>query len=351
LKQEGIDVDVCCTGPRGALDEEFEAQGSTIWRIPKSANCRATARHLARLLTRRDYAIVHSRFGHASGGFALGAARMRVPAIISFHSAEPLSLYRWRRTPLLAQVRRGWLAWHRQLMARYATLFVGHSVANLSAVQPHWRDDPQRYRVVHNGIDFPDNYPSKAAARRALALGAEPVLLHVGTLKQEKNHTGLLQILRRVAERLPAVRLLLVGDGPERRRVEQAAAAMGLAARVRFEGSQRSLAGYYAAADAFVFPSVTEGFGNVLVESQAAGLPVVASDIPAHHESVAPPQHRFLFRLPDYAVAADRLVEQIEATRAGDNPWVAASKTHVRERFSARQFAQQLAQLYHEVAA
>jgi glycosyltransferase involved in cell wall biosynthesis len=349
LQALGVDVDVCSLGP-GTLDAAFVARGCTLWRIPKTANCLRTAELFQRVLVRRRYDLVHSHLGHVSGGFALGAARLGIPVVVSLHSATPTSLYQWRGVPLLSQVRRLWLSWHRRLMDRYVDVVVGHSRENIRALAPHGAENPARYRVILNGTEFPLQLPSKRDARKRLGLAdGDLTLLHVGSLTAPKNHAGLLSIFQEVLRRSPAVTLVLVGDGPLRGEVARQGRQMGLEGRVRFEGAQSDCWPYYRAADVFVFPSVTEGFGNVLVESQGAGLAVVASDVPAHHESVAPSQHRFLFALPDYGAAAALVLQQTEAARAGQNPWVAAARQYVRSQFTLERMAQNLQEIYREV--
>lgn len=164
--------------------------------------------------------------------------------------------------------------------------------------------------------------------------GGTFVLLHVGSFRPEKNHVGLLEIVRHVVKAIDPAVLICVGDGRERARIERAARERGLAAIVRFEGTQLDVKRYMAAADVLVFPSRFEGFGNVLVESQDAELPIVASDIAAHREVVAPPQHRFLFSLPDYRKAAYLISAQWRALQANDNCWVSTSAAWVRDRFA-----------------
>jgi glycosyltransferase involved in cell wall biosynthesis len=348
LKKLGIEIDICCQGPKSLLDEDFEDLGCKIWRIPKSANCLRTARALEQVLDRRDYSLVHSCFGYTSGGLALGAARKGLPCAVSIHSSEPLSLYSWRNKPFLSTARKQWLAWHRRLMDKYVSMYIGHSCTNLAAFEPSWKSNQTRYRVILNGIIFPTRLDgNKQQDRESLGLPQEaPVLLHVGSFREMKNHEGLLQIFSDVLRRFPDAVLLLVGDGPLQQDVWANAQQMGILDSVRFEGSQENVWQYYRAADLFLFPSHTEGFGNALVESAVARLPIVASDIPAHRESVPDPQKKFLFPLPDYARAAELAAVQIESARAGTNDWVSASESYAREHFPIERFARDVSDAY-----
>lgn len=117
------------------------------------------------------------------------------------------------------------------------------------------------------------------SAKRSEALrqswGVAPdglVVLHVGRLAKEKNVSTVLAAFRAIQERVPAAKLVLVGDGPLRASLQ--AACPGAV----FAGIQKGedLAAHYASGDLFLFPSMTETFGNVVPEALASGLAVVA---------------------------------------------------------------------------
>jgi glycosyltransferase involved in cell wall biosynthesis len=109
--------------------------------------------------------------------------------------------------------------------------------------------------------------------------GKGPVLLAVGALESRKNFTMLLRALTRLRERIPA-RLIVLGDGPERRKLERMAARLGIAGALSLPGFTANVAAYLASADAFALSSKYEGFGCVIVEALACGCPVVSTDCP-----------------------------------------------------------------------
>ncbi len=350
FKRAGASIDVCCTGPEQDLDDAFREKGCRVHRLAKSANPWRTAKHLARLLEEHPRDVVHSQLGYTSGGMVLGARRRGLPAIVSFHSSQPTTLYAWRNQPGLRQIRGLFLLLHRRLILRHANALVGHSRTNLDAFYPPGRQEPSRHRVIYNGIPIPDALPNRFSCRAALGIGNnEQLLLHVGTFRKEKNHLFLMETLRRLIRRGRPCRLLLAGAGTAGPECRALAERCGVARRITPLGTRSEVWSCYRAADVFLFPSESEGFGNVLVEAQGASLPVVASDLPAHRESVAPAQHRFLFPLPDVERAADLLVEQIEAAGAGANPWVEKSREWARREFSARRMVEKLVALYNSV--
>lgn len=109
--------------------------------------------------------------------------------------------------------------------------------------------------------------------------GRAQVLLSVGRLSREKGHADLMRAMTALAPLPCPVRLVLVGEGPERNRLESAARSAGLAGHVVFAGQRSEVAPFYTMADALVLPSHTEGSPNVLLEALAAGLPSVATRV------------------------------------------------------------------------
>jgi glycosyltransferase involved in cell wall biosynthesis len=131
---------------------------------------------------------------------------------------------------------------------------------------------------------------SRAALRRDLLRGAAgPLLLAVGRLAPEKNLEALLRAFALAAADAPGAALCLVGDGDDRARLARRAAALGVAGRVRFVGpvAPEAVGGYYAAADVFAFPSLSEAQGLVVLEALAHGLPVLAARSPAVEDLLA----------------------------------------------------------------
>jgi glycosyltransferase involved in cell wall biosynthesis len=148
--------------------------------------------------------------------------------------------------------------------------------------------DPATAVVLRNGVDTRQFHPvDRDAARAALGL-TRLTLISVGLLIARKGHDRTIAAMRE----LPEYDLVIVGDGPERGRLEALIAQYGLADRVRLLGAHPhgELARFYGAADAMVLSSSREGWANVLLESMACGTPVVASNIPGNPEVVQSPE-------------------------------------------------------------
>jgi glycosyltransferase involved in cell wall biosynthesis len=168
---------------------------------------------------------------------------------------------------------------------------------------------PDRVTVLRNGVDLalfrppPENV--RQAARAALGLSG-PAMLSVGALIPRKGHDITIAALAQ----LPGWQLLIAGEGPERARLVELAARLGVAGRARFLGSvpHGDLPALYGAADVSVLSSEREGWANVLLESMACGTPVVASPIPGNGEVVRTPAAGIIAasRTPDAVADAVR---------------------------------------------
>jgi glycosyltransferase involved in cell wall biosynthesis len=144
----------------------------------------------------------------------------------------------------------------------------------------------ERLRVVGRGVDHAVFTPQRRSAELRARWGASedtPVALCVSRFAPEKNFPLLLEAYRAMRVARPDAKLVLVGDGPMRGELERA----GLGCIVAGRKVNGDLAAHYASADIFLFPSVTETFGNVTLEAMASGLAVVAYDYAAARQHLA----------------------------------------------------------------
>lgn len=134
--------------------------------------------------------------------------------------------------------------------------------------------------VMKNAIalqQYAQNDGIRSKLRQSYQLEDCFVMGHVGRFREEKNHAFLLEIFKEVQKRTSKAKLVLVGDGPNRQEIEEKVNGMGLTKDVLFLGQRQDVHALLQMFDAFVFPSLYEGLGIVLVEAQAAGLWTFAS--------------------------------------------------------------------------
>jgi glycosyltransferase involved in cell wall biosynthesis len=135
--------------------------------------------------------------------------------------------------------------------------------------------------VIPNGVPL-DEFENAEPAALHISPGAVRVVF-VGRFVAQKDHATLLRALGA----LPEAHLLLVGDGPLRPQLEHLAQSLGISQRVSFLGWRNDVAALLKASDIYVHSTHSDGFGIAACEAMAAGLPVLASDVPGLADVVA----------------------------------------------------------------
>lgn len=273
-----------------AYDEEIRNLGSQVIPCPLSRfHLWSYAVNFKQILqTYGPYDIVHSHVHHFSGYILRLAQRQGIPIRIA-HSHNDTSTIeaqaKWYRR-LYFNLMKAWIA-------RYATLGLGCSrEATVNLFNSAFRKQFHQ-QILYYGIDLnPFEYIiSSGAVRSEFGIPEDAFVIgHVGRFDPQKNHVFLLDIAAEIANREPKMRLLLVGCGSLRPDIEQKIERLGLIDRVIFAGSRSDIPRLMLEAmDVFLFPSLYEGLGLVLVEAQAAGLPCIISDaVPEEVDLVKP---------------------------------------------------------------
>ncbi|MBI4714559.1 MAG: glycosyltransferase family 1 protein [Nitrospirae bacterium] len=213
--------------------------------------------------------LIHVATEGPLGWAALRFARRRgTPVVSSFHTRFDLYIGHYLHAALTPAAWR-YLRWfHNRCLRTYCPAESLQAVLEEKGIR--------RTAIWSRGVSTDRFHPRPRNESLLRSLGIDPgerVLLFSGRLAPEKNLPFLLKAFRETERWRPPVRLILVGDGPERERLHRTAPAGTVFAGYR---NDEDLADLYASADLFVFPSLTETFGNVVLEALASGLPVVA---------------------------------------------------------------------------
>jgi glycosyltransferase involved in cell wall biosynthesis len=230
-----------------------------------------TRLRLAKHLKRNQIGIAHA-FDFYTNLTLIPAARCaRVPILIG--SQRQLGdLLTWRQERAQAAV------------LRWCDAVVCNSHAAAARLKQHGLRENQ-LTVIRNGLS------PEAFAETAPALPRASGVLRVGMIARmntpAKNHRLFLQIAARLSPRFPEAQFVLAGDGPLRPELERAAEELRVAGQVLFLGDWRDVPGLLASIDISVLPSASESLSNVIIESMAAGVPVVANRVGGNCELVA----------------------------------------------------------------
>lgn len=233
---------------------------------------------LLRLWSVKRPDIVHIATEGPLGWSALAAAnKLKIPTSTDFHTNFHVYSkhygFGWLRKPIIAYLRK----FHNKALC---TMVPTQGIRNELCESGY-----DNLIVVRRGVDTTHFCPAKRspALRRDWGAGEnDPVVLYVGRLAPEKNLPLVLDAFNAMRKKQPAAKLVLVGDGPERHHI-QAENPEHIFAGMRIGDD---LAAHYASADAFLFPSTSETYGNVTMEAMASGLAVVAYNYAAAAEHI-----------------------------------------------------------------
>jgi glycosyltransferase involved in cell wall biosynthesis len=260
--------------------------------------------------TRPD--VVHVATEGPLGWDAIRAARtLKLPVVSSYHT----NFHSYGTHYGFGTLVRTALAWLRHIHNSTLLTFAPSDdvVATLT------REKFRNVKLLGRGVDTRLYDPAKRSdeLRKSWGAGAEtPVAIYVGRVAGEKNIPLAIEAFAAMRNILPELKFVIVGDGPARKKLE------GEHPDFIFTGVKRGeeLATHYASADAFIFASVTETFGNVVTEAMASGLPVIAYNYAAPGRYVQDG-------------ASGRLVSPM-----GDAPtFIAAAETFARDRVRWRE--------------
>ena len=290
--------------PGGRAADLAEGKGIAVHRLRAAGELRVAALpRLVSLLCRVRPEVVHTHLAAAGVVARLAARSLGRPRLVStLHNSSD-----WEEKS------RGLVRLADRTTLRLCDRVVTVSDAVRAALARLAPGLARRAVTVHNGIDldeFREAGRRRADSRLRLGYGdGDFVVGAVARLDRRKGLDVLLEAAARAARDKPGLRILVVGDGPERVRLEALARLRGLGDRVHFAGDQARVLPFLAAMDVLVAPSRSEGLGVAVIEGLAAGLPVLASRVGGIPEVIEHGVSGRLLPPGDVAAWAQALVE------------------------------------------
>jgi colanic acid/amylovoran biosynthesis glycosyltransferase len=237
---------------------------SRIKKLPRGTS------QIARRFRRKRIRLIHARFGNAGVRLMKVKRRLRVPMLTSFHGFD---------VPARRNKRK---AYHRKLPAlfRIGDKFTVPS-RHMKRKLVKWGCPSHKIKIMYSGIDL-KKFKYKP---RELKTGDNITIISVGRLHKKKGFRYLVKAFKKVHDRYPSTKLVIVGDGDEKRSIKRLIRKLRLKKHVKLKGlvAHHRLARMLRKADIFCLPSVTtkdgnqEGIPNAIKEAMAMGLPIVST--------------------------------------------------------------------------
>lgn len=352
IPPEICQMDFCCKGVQeGSLAPEAKRLGARVFLNPLTPLHVGYARILTRILQEHAYDLVHNHLNAYAGFPVWVTRRLGIPVLTTFHATHFEANDIRLRFPVIRQLR----SLYSLLSVRYAiaksTVVSGVSQAVLDAHIPRSHQRKYPCRVLYLGTAPPPlPFPwERTCLREQRGLPpTAPLVLHVGSFLPVKNHRGVVEVFQRVRETIPEARLVLVGEGFLKPKIEQLVLARGLGKSVHFLGIRKDVSALMTLCDVFLFPSLNEGFPVSILEAQAAGLPIVGSQIPALIEAVEEGKTAILHPIRDTAGMAASVIRILTDAELASHMG-RAGRVRVEQLFSISAAAERLLNLYREV--
>lgn len=252
--------------------EEIEKLGGHVILCPPYQKLFKYMRFLENLFSEKKYRIVHSNINTLSVFPLKAAKKAGVPVRIA-HSHSTSNPREWKKNLMKNALRPFSKVWATDYFA--CTKHAGEYQFGKKAVEQG------KVKIITNAIDI-EKFKFDPVARRHLRKefgykDDDYVIGNFGRLIPQKNQLFLIDAFAEFKKKNPDAKLLIVGEGELREKLEEKIASYGLSRDVRIEGFRKDLNKCYSALDLFAFPSIYEGLGMVAVEAQVNGLNVIVS--------------------------------------------------------------------------
>lgn len=270
----------------GAFDKEIASMGGKIFRMPAISpkNYYKYKRALAHFFDEHpEYQIIHSHLNALSTLVLKEAKARNIPLRIahSHLAVEPLAIKKIfaPNTDVKATIKDSIQSLIRKKVRKYATHYF--ACGEKAGDWLYGIENRAQVEIINNAIDskkFIYYRKTEKAVRKELDLEGKTVIGHVGRFNEQKNHFFLLEIFNHVLKMLPNSCLVLIGDGNLKPKIEERVKELNIEDNVLFLGLQDNIPRLLQTFDLFLFPSLYEGLPVTLIEAQASGIPIVASD-------------------------------------------------------------------------
>lgn len=343
LDRDKFDVSVC-SKEQGPLVDELKKNHIKHFPVPFQKNpCPRTIQKIRDVLE-GPFDILHTHGGVAGLWGRWAAHRSSVPVVIhTLHGIHYLHYRNYFLKSLSVYLER-WLSGK-----THVVIFVSDSEKKKG--EEYKLAPREKMVVIKNGIDFSrflqkSNQKSRDELRKELKIKkGQPVVGTVARLHRQKGIVYLLQAARRIQLQFPQAKVLLVGGGPMRRKLERLSKKWRLENFVLFLGERKDIPSLLSFIDVFVLPSLWEGMPYVVMEAGALGRPVVASSVDGVKEMIQDGKEGLLVPPGDPGSLSKALIHLLKkrdyAGQLGKN-----IQRKIRQEYSQTRMVKEIEKLY-----
>lgn len=257
----------------GLIEEKVEAMGSIVYHVtPKKTSFKDNMLEIENVIKNGNYDVVHCHQNFSNFSSLYLAWKHKVPVRISHaHGCKEVKNIVEKMKQFLL----------RSLNKLFANYFFSCGLDAGKWLHGKGWSPSKKNILMNNAIDvdkFSYSEEVRQRYRKKLNVKDKKVLLHVGRFSDEKNHLFMVDIMEQLSKENSEYILLLVGNGATEKLVKRYVEEKKISNSIIFMGVRNDVAELMNSADIFLFPSKNEGLGITVIEAQATGLPVIASD-------------------------------------------------------------------------
>ena len=325
---------VCCFRP-GRVSAEIESAGVQVFHLRKRAKFDVGLLFsLLRLMRRERIELVQTYLFTANTWARLAAVLAGVPLIVTSERNVDM-----------------WEEGYKKVLGRWLDRWTALTIGNSAAVKDYLVDKgiaADKLQVVYNGVD-PRRFQQPTTVEETKeSLGIpfhHAVVGMLARLEPQKDPATFIQAAALVSQKIADVSFLIIGGGSLKSQLEQQVQQLGLSDRVVFAGPRRDVPQLLAICDVSALSSLKEGMSNTIMETMAAGKPMVATNVGGNPELIVDAETGFIVPTRDPGALADKLVRMLSdrdvAAQMGRR-----AKARIMEKFSVQSLVKKTEQIY-----
>ncbi len=338
---EGVESFVCCLKQSGPMAERLPEGVKVFELMAPEGNSVKVPLQLARIIRSQGIDIIHS---HNWSTFVESGLAAKIvnnkPIISTIHG-----MYTEYDDTIVAAIKKNIRRLVERFLARKFVKICTVSSKIAEYTVPHLDVPSEKVCTIINGIQTEKKKKQSRALRKELGVELNDVVLcFVGRVAKVKNLKYLLSVMPEIIKSTAGVKLLIIGDGDEREALERYSKQIGLTENVLFCGFQENPMDFLTIADIFVLTSLYEGVSIALLESMAAGIPSIVTDVGGNKDVVKDSVTGFVVSLNSKKELIDRLKRLINDSELRKS-FARASKKRVNDYFNIKNTVEK----YHDI--